>query len=75
MENSGNFLKLSPNQGILHFCLLNIAKKPRNRQYQKRKEEEKEMRQNLKRKKSQTQLKELEEKKIDDAQKKTIKIE
>ena len=27
MENSGNFIKLSPNQGTLHFCLLNIVKK------------------------------------------------
>ena len=26
MENSGNFVKLSPNQETLHFCLLNIVK-------------------------------------------------
>ena len=51
MEKSGNFLKVSPNQGTLHFCLLNVAKKLPNRRYQKRKQEEKEMKQNLKRKK------------------------
>ena len=27
MKNSVNFVKLSPNQGTLHFCLLNTAKK------------------------------------------------
>ena len=51
MEKSGNFVKISLNQGTLHFCLLNIAKKLPNRGYQKRKSEEKEMKQNLKRKK------------------------
>ena len=56
MEKSGNFVKISPNQGTLYFCLLSIAKKSPNRRYQKRKQEEKEMKQNLKRKKSQTQL-------------------
>ena len=35
MEKSGNFLKVSPNQGTLHFCLLNVAKKLPNRRYQK----------------------------------------
>ena len=51
MENLVNFVKLSLNQGTLHFCLLNIAKKSPNKRYQKRKHEEKEMKQNLKRKK------------------------
>ena len=33
MEKLGNFVKISPNQGILHFYLLNVAKKsPRRRQ-------------------------------------------
>ena len=42
----------------------------------KRKQEEKEMKQNLKRKKRlKFQLKELDGKKIDDAQKETLKIE
>ena len=27
LEKSGSFVKLSPNQGTLQFCLLNIAKK------------------------------------------------
>ena len=35
MENSGNFVKLSSNQG-LYFCLLNIVKKLSNRRYQKK---------------------------------------
>ena len=35
MEKSGNFVKISPNQGTLHFCLLNVAKKSPNRRYQK----------------------------------------
>ena len=51
MEKSGNFVNVSPNQGTLHFCRLNVAKKSPNRQYQKRKQEEKEIKQNLKRKK------------------------
>ena len=51
MEKSGNFVKMFPNQGTLHFCLLNVAKKLPNRRYQKRKQEEKEMKQNLKREK------------------------
>ena len=51
MEKSGNFLKISPNHGTLHFCLLNVAKTSPNRRYQKRKQEEKEMKQNLKIKK------------------------
>ena len=51
MEKSGNFVKISPNQGTLHFCLLNVAKKSSNRQYQKRKQEEKKIKQNLKRRK------------------------
>ena len=51
MEKSGNFVKISPNQGTLHFCHLNVAKKLPNKRYQKRKQEEKEMKQNLKRKK------------------------
>ena len=42
------FCKLSPNRGTLQFCLL---KKSPKRRYQKRKQEEKEMKQNLKRKK------------------------
>ena len=51
MEKSGNFVKISPNQGTLHFCLLNVAKKSPKRRYQKWKQEEKEMKQNFKRKK------------------------
>ena len=51
MKKSDNFVKVSRNQGTLHFCPLNIAKKSPNRQYQKRKQEEKEIKQNLKRKK------------------------
>ena len=51
MEKSGNFVKMSPNQGTLHFCHPNIAKKLPNERYQKRKQEKKEMKQNLKRKK------------------------
>ena len=75
MEKSGKFVKISPNRGTLHFCLLNIAKKLPKRWYQKRKQEEKEIKQNLKRKKV-SQLKELEKKKkIDDALKKTMKVE
>ena len=35
MEKSGNFLKISPNQGTLHFYLLNVAKNSPNRRYQK----------------------------------------
>ena len=35
MEKSGNFVKISPNRGTLHFCLLNVAKKLPNRRYQK----------------------------------------
>ena len=35
IEKSGNFVKVSPNQGTLHFYLLNLAKKSPNRQYQK----------------------------------------
>ena len=35
MEKSGNFAKISPNQGTLRFYLLNIAKKLPNRRYQK----------------------------------------
>ena len=27
MEKSENFVKISPNQGTFHFCLLNVAKK------------------------------------------------
>ena len=27
LEKSGNFVKISPNQGTLHFCILNVAKK------------------------------------------------
>ena len=34
-EKSGNFVKISPIQGILHFNLLNVAKKSPNRRYQK----------------------------------------
>ena len=34
-EKSGNFVKISPNQGTLHFYLLNLAKKTPNRRYQK----------------------------------------
>ena len=37
MEKSGNFIKISPNQGTLHFYLLNVAKKLPNRRYQKEK--------------------------------------
>ena len=33
MEKSGNFVKISPNQGTLRFCLLNVAKKSPNRRY------------------------------------------
>ena len=51
MEKSGNFVKIPPNQGTLHFCRLNVAKKLPNKQYQKWKLEKKEMKQNLKRKK------------------------
>ena len=43
MEKSGNFVKISPNQGTLHFCLLNVAKKSSNRRYQKKQQEEKEI--------------------------------
>ena len=32
---SENFVKISPNQGTLHFYLLNVAKKSPNRRYQK----------------------------------------
>ena len=35
MEKSGNFVKISPNQGTLHFYLPNVAKKSPNRRYQK----------------------------------------
>ena len=35
MEKSGNFVKISPNQGTLHFHLLNVAKKSPNTRYQK----------------------------------------
>ena len=35
LEKSGNFVKISPNQGTLHFYLLNLAKKTPNRRYQK----------------------------------------
>ena len=31
MEKSGNFVKISPNQGTLHFCRLNVAKKLPNK--------------------------------------------
>ena len=47
IENSGNFIKLFPSQGTLHFCLLNVTKKS---PISKRKQEEKEMKKNLKRK-------------------------
>ena len=43
MENSGNFVKLSPNQGTLHFCQTGDIKK--------KNQEEKEMKQNLKKEK------------------------
>ena len=46
MENLGNFVKLSPNQGTLYFCLLNIVQKLPNRPDQKRNQEQKEMKQN-----------------------------
>ena len=48
MENSGNFVKLSSNQGTLHFCFLNIVKKLPNRRYQKKNQKEKEMKQKKK---------------------------
>ena len=51
MENLGNFVKLFPNQGNLHFCLFNIVKKLPNRWYEKMNQEEKEIKQNLKNKK------------------------
>ena len=35
MEKSENFIKISPNQGILHFYLFNVAKKSPKRRYQK----------------------------------------
>ena len=35
MEKSGNFVKISPNQGTLHFYFLNVAKKSPNRRYKK----------------------------------------
>ena len=49
MEKSGDFVNVSPNQGTLHFCRLNISKKSPNRQYQKRKKEENGIKLNLKR--------------------------
>ena len=75
LKKSGNIVKISPNQGTLHFCLFNVTKKSPNRRYQKRKQEEKKIKHNLKRKKTKTRLKELEGKKIDGAQKETLKIE
>ena len=35
MKMSENFVKISPNQGTLHFYLLNVAEKSPNRRYQK----------------------------------------
>ena len=76
MEKSGNFVKISPNQGTLNFYLLNVAKKSPNRRYQKKKLEEKEIKHTLKRKKKlKLNQKSQKKKKIDDAQKKTLKIE
>ena len=63
LEKSGNFVKISPNQGTLQYCLLNIAKKSPKRQYQKRKQKEKEMKQNLKRKKVSNSVKRVRRKK------------
>ena len=46
MENSGNFVKLSPNQGTLHFCQTGDIKKKESRgegneaKFKKRKETE-----------------------------------
>ena len=51
LEKSGNFVKISPNQGALHFYLLNVTKNRQTDDIKKRKQEEKEMKQNFKRKK------------------------
>ena len=51
MEKSGNFVKISLNQGTLHFYFLTSLKYRQTDDIKKRKQEEKEMKQNLKRKK------------------------
>ena len=74
MEKSGNFVKISPNQGTLHFCLLNVAKKLQNITISKEEARGEGNEAKFKKEKeTKTQLKEL-EKKIDDAQKETLKI-
>ena len=51
VKNSENFVKISPNQGTLQFCLFNSLKKSPNRRYQKRKQREMEMKKKIKKKK------------------------
>ena len=64
MEKSGNFAKISPNRGTLHFYLPNVAKKSPNRRYQKEEARgERNETKFKKEKKNKTQLKELEGKK------------
>ena len=74
MEKSGKFVKISPNQGTLQICLLSIAKKSPNRTISKEEARGEGNEAKFKKEKeTKTQLKEL-EKKIDDAQKETLKI-
>ena len=77
MEKSGNFVKIAPNQGTLHFCHLNVAKISAKQTISKEEAREEGNKTKFKKKKkTKTQLKELErKKKIDDAQKETLKIE
>ena len=63
MKKSGNFVKISPNQGTLHFYLLNVDKKLPNRRYQKVKTREGNETKFKKKKRPKSQLKELEGKK------------